>query len=152
MILAEKSCAQFFVFWLSTLLLFFILTSDEGNVSNCNFIYRSRISTSVGTLLILWQSFQKASTWSYVLFLVHCALKQKLYFPTARCNIPETVYNGRNKMRRRPYYGNLAFGGRGPPYLVRDSRIFDSTLGYPGEESENVGTNTRDGVWDRHGG
>ena len=120
------------VWWLPILLLVFLHAYVQDSVSNCCFYYRVLIPISVGLSLILWNRAFKLSPWSYLLLLVHCALKKNLYFHSA-C-FPDTANSKRsNRKYKRAYYGNLAFGGRGPPYVVRGYRVFDSTLGYPGE-------------------
>ena len=151
MVHAENGSSHFYVLWLPILLLVFSLAHGQENVSNHNFCSARIISTSVGILLILWQRSLKLPPWFYAFLIVRCALKKNLYFPTARCNLPSTVCNGRKKYRRF-HYGNLAFGGRGPPYLVRGCRKFDSTLGYPGEgwQKLSIATwNTRSLTYER---
>ena len=135
MVHVEKSSTHFYVWCLSTLLLIFSLSYEQEYVSNRN-LYRVKFSTSVGILLMLWQRLLKSSPWLYALLTVRCALKQNLYFPAAYCDLPTEVCTGGKRERkksRRYHYDNLAFGGRGPPYMVCGSKKFDSTLGYPGE-------------------
>ena len=93
-----------------------------------------QISTFVGISLILWRKNFKYSPWFYALLVVHNTLRQNLFFHHAYSNVRNRVsYIRRNKKSKRAYYGNLAFGGRGPPYIVHGHRAFDATLGYPGE-------------------
>ena len=93
-------------------------------------------STSVGILLTLWSGLFQLSPQFYLLLLVRSALRQDLYFHAARCRVPyKACRKNRHRNRKLPHYGNLAFGGRGSPYVVRGRRTFkfDSTLGFPGE-------------------
>ena len=139
------------VWWLPLLLLFFLRAYGQNSVSNCLF-RRVLISTSVGILPNLWRRYFNLSPWFYALLLARRALKQKLYFHAARCDIPTIKSNGKKRKYKRPYYRNLAFGGRGPPYVARGYRIFDSTLGYPGEgwEKLKIATwNTRSLTYER---
>ena len=122
------------VWWLPILLLAFSLACVQDSVSNCCFYYRVLIPTSVGLSLILWKRAFKLSPWSYLLLFVLCVLKKNLFFHLAHYKShPTAARNGKRRVYKRAYYGNLAFGDRGPPYVVCGYRVFDSTLGYPGE-------------------
>ena len=120
------------VLWILLTLIFFVYTSASNSMRNRLF-GRVLFSTCVGILLILWQRTTKVKPWFYLLLLFHYTLRQKLYFHRAFCNLPAQTRRERKRERKRAYYGNLAFGDRGPPYVVRGRRTFDSTLGFPGE-------------------
>ena len=121
------------VLWLSVLLHFFSCAYGLSSVRN-HYLSCVQFSAFAGISLILWRKNFRFPPWIYALFLLHCAVKQNLFFHLAYSNAPLRVSNARRPKRyKRPYVGNLAFGGRGPPYVVRGYRIFDSTLGYPGE-------------------
>ena len=89
--------------------------------------------------------------WFYVLLTVRRAIKQKIYFHDAT-KLDQKCSTERHHEYTRQRTGNLAFGGRGPPYVVRSYRIFDSTLGYPGEGWGNLSFatwNTRSLTYER---
>ena len=120
------------VLWLLLTLVFFACT--YASYSSRNHVFGHVLFfTCVKILLILWQRTVKLKPWSYLLLLLHCVLRRNLYFHRAYCNLPAKTRRERKRERKRAYYGNLAFGGRGPPYVVRGRRTFDSTLGFPGE-------------------
>ena len=122
-----------FALWLPILLHLLTYAYDPDLVRNRYFCC-VQFSAFAGISQILWQRTFKFSPWIYVLLVLRRVLKQNLFFHLAYCNIPTRVCNERRPRKlKRADYGNLAFGGRGPPHVVRGSRSFDSTLGYPGE-------------------
>ena len=100
------------VLWLLLTLVFFACTSASNSTRNRLF-GRVIFSTCVGILLILWQRTAKFKPWSYLLLLLHCALRQKLYFHRAFYNLPsQTLRERKRDRKKRVYYGNLTFDVR----------------------------------------
>ena len=107
-------------------------------------IYRQNsqliIFTIVGIAALLWQS-GILESWSYDLYrsLLDCSANSNVCILNLPSNeIPNR--QKRDKTKHRNWYGNLAFGGRGPPYFARkeisssnDTVKFNATMGYPGE-------------------
>ena len=89
----------------------------------------------MGISLLLWERTFKLTPWIYALLFANSVLNHNLFFHPAHYDIQNHVgYKRKRRVYRRPrFVGNPAFGGRGPPYVVSGYKIFDSTLGYPGE-------------------
>ena len=119
------------VLWLSILLSFFSCQCDDKSVSN-HYLTHVQISALVGIIVHSQLKYYVFELWFSVLLLFRCAIKQKTYFQDA-VHLQQKFSAERYFKYSKLHRGNLAFGGRGPPYVVRGYRIFDSTLGYPGE-------------------
>ena len=121
------------------LALFFFLFLTRGITPNYRNSSQLTISAHVGILTLSWQA-EYLQVWSNALRI---CLKTDLHFNWALTlppyrNLYRSRRNNRKKLRKA-YYGNLAFGARGPPCIRKgngngNSTIkFDATKGFPGE-------------------